>query len=184
MEDNYKRKLKEINMTEIQLLRQDMDISKAMMMITIIVAISSIVFSSITMAFERSHDRKSLRPYLNLIPGISTNSISLEIANAGLGPMLIQKLTLLDQQTREVMELSALPGLFQPDAKLEGQYRCFNGYILASLKQLTLFQLYEDCSPRNSNISSIKESLERFSLQIEYQDVYERNYKKEVEIHF
>jgi hypothetical protein len=171
-------------MTEIQLLRQDMDISRAMMMITIIVAITSIVFSSITMAFERSYDRKSLRPYLNLIPGISTNSISLEIANAGLGPMLIQKLVLLDRQTRAELELSALPGLFPPDTKIDGQFRGFNGYILASSKQLILFQVIENCPPRNSNISSIKESLERYSLLIEYQDVYERKYKKEVEIHF
>ena len=171
-------------MTEIQLLRQDMDISRAMMLITIIVAVTSIVFSSITKAFERSYDRKSLRPYLNLIPGISTNAISLEIANAGLGPMLIQKLVLLDRKTHAIMELTSLPSFFPPDAKLEGQYRSFNGYILASSKQLSLFQFEDNCSPRNSSISSIKESLERYSLQIEYQDVYERNYKKEVEIHF
>ena len=84
-------------MTEIQVLKQDLDISRTIMLATIIVAISSIAFSSITMAFERSHNVKSFRPFVNLYQTLTNNIISLSIANAGLGPMLINKIVLVNK---------------------------------------------------------------------------------------
>ena len=80
-------------MTEIQALAQNLQITRIIMLTTILVAITSIVFSSITMAFERSHNVKSLRPFVNVLRSNHPNMISLSIANAGLGPMLIERVT-------------------------------------------------------------------------------------------
>ena len=171
-------------MTEIQVLKQDLDISRTIMLSTIIVAISSIAFSSITMAFERSHNVKSFRPFVNLYQTLTNNIISLSIANAGLGPMLINKIVLVNKGGDNMQEGKRLAEVLPSNLAYEAMFNYSGVYILAPKDQLKLFQ-YSENSPSNSkNILAIKEELVHYSIYIEYLDVYEHKYQKTEEILF
>jgi hypothetical protein len=163
-------------MTEIQVLAQDLLISRTIMLTTILVAITSIVFSSITMAFERSHNVKSLRPFVNLLQVYDQNRVSLSIANAGLGPMLIERITYLsknDPNPQGKLLTDILPIGFQT-AQV---FVCNEIYTLAAHDRLTLFE-YSGAAA----LPMLRESLKGLSLCIEYRDVYDHEYKKLSEI--
>ncbi|HEX7555607.1 MAG TPA: hypothetical protein VF338_03205 [Leptolinea sp.] len=171
-------------MTEIQVLKQDLDISRTIMLATIIVAISSIVFSSITMAFERSHNVKSFRPFVNLYQTLTNNMLSLSIANPGLGPMLINKITLVIKGDDGKEEGKSLAEVLPSNLVYEAMFNYPGVYVLASKHQLKLFQYTENNPSNSSNIPAIKEELKHYSVSIEYQDVYEHRYQKTEEICF
>ena len=171
-------------MTEIQILKQDIDISRTIMLVTIIVAISSIAFSSITMAFERSHNVKSLRPFVNLNQTLTNHVISLSIANAGLGPMLIHKIVLVEKSSQTKREEKQFSEVLSSDLDYDAVIKLSGVYVLASKDQLKIFQYSENTSQPSGNILAIKEKLAQYTLCIDYQDVYEYKYQKTEEISF
>jgi hypothetical protein len=146
------------------------------MLTTILVAITSIVFSSITMAFERSHNVKSLRPFVNVMQVLDQSMLSLSVVNAGLGPMLIERITFL------LKDDLAAPGKLLADILPAGlqSTQVFvptEIYALAARDQLKLF---ECCNA--AEFLSLKERLNKYSLSIEYRDVYDHEYKKYCQI--
>ena len=170
-------------MTEIQVLAQDLLISRTIMLTTILVAITSIAFSSITMAFERSHNVKSVRPFFNLHQEITDHTITLSIANAGLGPMIINQILLvnnsdLNQSGKPISEV--LPANLNYDAV----FNLADEYVLASKDQLKLFQYSENDQKTLANIANLKAKLGEYSISVEYQDVYEHRYQKKETLHF
>lgn len=165
-------------MTEFQLLRQDLDISRAIMLTTIIVAITSIVFSSITMAFERSYNVKSLRPYFNLVRSLSTDSISLGIMNAGLGPMLITRIGLIEKEANDHKHVALLSEVLPAGLEINPVFIDIDELVLASKEEIRLFQLIQTDRQSAKNLAGLKETLANYSLYIEYKDVYEHKYQK------
>jgi hypothetical protein len=169
-------------MTEIQVLKQDLDISRTIMLATIIVAVSSIVFSSITMAFERSHNVKSFRPFVNLYQTLTNNMISLSIANPGLGPMLINRIALVNKGGDGKEEGIGLGEVLPSNLAYETMFNYSGVYVLASKDQLKLFQYTENSPQAAGNLPILREKLNQYSLSIEYQDVYGHKYQKTEEI--
>jgi len=47
-------------MTEVEIFKQSLDVSRIVMLITILMAVTSVVFPALTMAFERSHNKRSI----------------------------------------------------------------------------------------------------------------------------
>jgi hypothetical protein len=163
-------------MTEGQALLQNLLITRAIMLTTILVAITSIVFSSITMAFERSHNVKSLRPFVNVIPTFTQNSISLSIENAGLGPMLIEKVTFISKDN-PASEGKLLSDILPVEFRKGKQFVCSELYTLAVQNKLAVFELTFE-KQEMELLSKLKEILGNYSLKVEYRDVYDHEYLK------
>jgi hypothetical protein len=169
-------------MTEIQALAQNLMITRIIMFTTILMAITSIVFSSIAMAFERSHNVKSLRPFINVLQRSTQNAISLTIDNAGLGPMLMERLTFFLNDEPET-EGELLAKILPTDLKVLNNFVCSEVYALAAHDQLNIFEYVAEKQDAES-LSELKALLSGYSIRIEYRDVYDHEYKKESKITF
>jgi hypothetical protein len=163
-------------MTESQALVQNLLITRAIMFTTILVAITSIVFSAITMAFERSHNVKSLRPFVNVIQFFTPNSISLSIDNAGLGPMLIERITLFPKNMSSA-EGKVLAEILPNEIVAVTFFDCLDVYTLAAQNKLNILDYHAD-KQEIPTLSKLVEQLNGYSLLIEYRDVYDHDYKK------
>jgi hypothetical protein len=169
-------------MTEIQVLSQNLMITRTIMLTTILVAITSIVFSSITMAFERSHNVKSLRPFVNVLQFSDQNTLSVTIDNAGLGPMLIKRITYF-LKTEPTTNGKVLAEILPEEINAVNCFVCSEVYALAAHSQLKVFEYYAEKKDAES-LSKLKAIMNGYVLRIEYRDVYDHEYKKESEIAF
>jgi len=88
-------------MTEIEIFKQSLDVSRIAMIITIIMTVISVTFSALNLALQRSHDRKSVKPLCYINKKTTERSFSLVVENAGLGPMIIKAVSAIgpDQET-------------------------------------------------------------------------------------
>jgi hypothetical protein len=167
-------------MTEIQALAQNLMITRTIMLTTILVAISSIVFSSITMAFERSHNVKSLRPFVNVHQFSDQNTISLSIENAGLGPMLIERISYFSKSQPQ-SEGKLLSEMIPAELKMTNNFSCSEVYALAAHDHLVVFEYTAEKKDAGS-LTTLKTLLTDYVLHIEYRDVYDREYLKESQL--
>jgi hypothetical protein len=172
-------------MTEIQALEQNLDISRIIMFITILVSLTSIVFGSLSMAFERSHNVKSVRPLFNLHPSISGSVLSLSIANAGLGPMLISRITLVAKgEASASLPARRIADVLPSDLKYEASFGYPGEYVLAANDRLDLVRFTAAGPQAAEQLAGLKEILTSYALEIDYQDVYEHDYRRRAEIMF
>jgi hypothetical protein len=84
-----------MELNEVEIFKESLDVSRIVMIITIVMAITSVVFSALTLAFQRSHNRRTVKPYC-LIKKVNSNSTTrLIIKNAGLGPMIVDRVEVI-----------------------------------------------------------------------------------------
>lgn len=76
-------------MSEVEIFKQSLDVSRIVMIITIIMTLISIVFSSLSLAFQRSHNRRSVKPYCYFKRYNEVGKNCIVVKNAGLGPMMV-----------------------------------------------------------------------------------------------
>ena len=89
-------------MTEVEIFKQSLDVSRIVMLITIIMTIISATFSALSLAFQRSHNRKSVKPLCNLIKVMDKNSVQIIVENAGLGPMIIRDIEFSSADSKNI----------------------------------------------------------------------------------
>jgi hypothetical protein len=75
-----------------------LDTATELLITTAIMALEAIAFAALSMAFDRSHSRKSVKLFCNIHKNMTDAEASVSIQNAGMGPMLIQKIVLLKNQ--------------------------------------------------------------------------------------
>jgi len=76
-------------MTEVEIFRQSLEVSRVVMVITIIMTLISVTFSALTLAFQRSHDIKTVKPLCGVTLRRTGTLFSVIVKNAGLGPMIV-----------------------------------------------------------------------------------------------
>jgi hypothetical protein len=159
-------------MTELEVFQKSLDVSRITLVVSIVLSVSSVVFAILGMAFQRSHNKKSVRPLCDLRIEHGESGLSLAIHNLGLGPMIIGKLV-----------LRAEPGLPETTiaACLPGRH---TGLHVASLRQgnvlapggsLVLLASTSDADP----LYRLESAIGGRTLLVEYQDIYDRVFRKE-----
>lgn len=81
-------------MTELEVFRQSLDVSRLTLVLSLVVSTASIVFASLEMAFQRSHNIKSVRPFCELTELEEGERVSVVLRNVGLGPLILSELEL------------------------------------------------------------------------------------------
>ncbi len=154
-----------------------MDTATELLITTAIMALGAITFSALSMAFQRSHSRKSVRPFCNIHTCITDTEISVSIQNAGMGPMLIQKIALMKSQDDLIRSGIPLEAVFPSELKCDVFVHDTDAYVLAPLFEVKLFR----CSFGTSDdgaMSLLRSKLGGHFLCIEYADVYDDIYEK------
>ena len=139
-------------------------------------ALGAITFSALTMSFDRSHNRKSVRPFCNVHQIVTDIAIGITIENAGMGPMLLQKIVLLKNSDDPIE--NAIPFTKELFSELDCDVFIQNTdeYVLASLSTLNLFESHDVSA--HGVMPLLKENLNGYCLSISYADIYDETYEK------
>jgi hypothetical protein len=148
-----------------------------------VASICSLLIAGITIREQRAQSRGSVRPIPFISFGDYANQILVSIQNRGVGPLIIDEISVVDRTTKAEKKnvidfMPLLPeGLFWDDfvqVDLEGRPLAANGEIV-----LLRFSLPPDPNPVSHQIrKEIRDNLSRLSMSLIVKDVYGSKLKK------
>jgi hypothetical protein len=151
------------------------------LIITAVIGLVSILLTFLTLRAQRRHDELSIRPIGNFHFYWGPDGTKLSICNSGIGPMIINSLSILDNNGNKKGELS---DFFQPAGFIEWLPRGAQGEI-ASLKKLkghalvagneiTFFTLKLDPTNKEHAQKSVqfRNFVKTLTFKLEYEDIY------------
>jgi hypothetical protein len=169
-------------MTEVEIFKQSLDVSRIVMLITILMTIISATFSALTLAFQRSHNIKSVKPFCNIIILLNSNVIFIAIKNAGLGPMIIKNITINDLDNRALNIDDYFKDLInakKTEIILNNEFQT----IIAPNEEKVLINITKEQETiKSNNHNQIIEKLQNTTLMIEYKDIYDKNYLRTIKL--
>ncbi len=154
-----------------------MDMAGALVLATSVMALGAITFSALSLAFQRSHSRKSVRPFCNVLQRESENEMHISIQNAGMGPMRILKIVLLENESDSVEAGISLEEAFSTETARGVTPHRLDGFVLAPLQETELLR-YAVNSASEEAASWITRGLSGRFLCIAYLDIYDDAYEK------
>ncbi|HNX23920.1 MAG TPA: hypothetical protein PKG60_07700 [Spirochaetota bacterium] len=165
-------------MNELEVLKNSLNISIWMLGVTLFLSVSTVTFSALNMAFQRSHNRKSVKPFCNIHKFINETGIGISIMNAGLGPMIVQKIVLLNSIGDAVKNGRLFSGLLPQELHYDTLVNNNDSYVLPSMGEMKLLQYTADQAETKNAVELLKESLEGKYLCIVFKDIYDHNNEK------
>ena len=154
-----------------------MDMAGALVLATSVMGLGAITFSALSLAFQRSHSRKSVRPFCNVLQRESENEMHISIQNAGMGPMRILKIVLLEHEGDSIQDGIPLEEAFSAEVASGVILHRLDGFVLAPLQEVELFR-YTVNSASERAASRITSSLFGRYLAVTYLDIYDDAYEK------
>jgi len=148
-----------------------------MLISTATMALGAVTFSALVMAFSRSHNRKSIRPFCNIHKCISDMELSISISNAGMGPMLIQQIALLKNPDDPIQKGVSLATVFESGACGDLRIQNTDGYTLVASGELNLLRCSVNTAEPGKSLM-LKTKLKDYILCVQYADVYDDIYIK------
>jgi len=160
-------------MTEVEIFKQSLDVSRIVMLITIVMAVTSVVFSALTMAFERSHNKRSIKPFLNLIALAEGEELLLKIKNVGMGTMILNSIKIVSGSSEEV-ELENLKNRY-PGCKID-VLKIDHEIGISINEEIDILRM------KNTIDDKTIEEMHDYRIVIKYSDLYDQDYEKEIRI--
>lgn len=90
-------------MNELEVFQKSLEISRITLIISIVLSVSSMVFAILGMAFQRSHNKRSVRPLCDIRLEDLEAVFKLGVYNSGLGPMIVTKVALEAAEARDAL---------------------------------------------------------------------------------
>jgi len=144
-------------MTEVEIFRQSLEVSRVVMVITIIMTLISVTFSALTLAFQRSHDRKTVKPLCSLTIRRSGKFFSIIVKNAGLGPMIVTDIRFAEEGNGGVEG--------GDDASVERQEK-FKKMILSVNEERSVFETWDSAAAVAPGAK----------ITVYFRDIYDKKY--------
>ncbi len=163
-------------MTELEVFQKSLEVSRTTLVVSVLLSVASMVFAILGMAFQRSHNKRSLRPLCDLRLEASGQVFRLGLRNAGLGPMILGAVSLAPREGSAPERLEDLLRGALPLAERR-RYRGLPrpGLVLGPGESLALVELpLEDAA----GVGRLTKALEAASIEVDYTDIYGRSYRK------
>ena len=141
-------------MTEVEIFRQSLEVSRVVMVITIIMTLISVTFSALTLAFQRSHDIKTVKPLCGVTIRRMGTLFSVIVKNAGLGPMIVTDIRIAVEGDGEAEKTDA-------ESKKE-----FKKIILSVNEERSVFETEIEAAA----------SAPGLKITVEFRDIYDKEY--------
>ena len=154
-----------------------MDMAGALVLATSVMGLGAITFSALSLAFQRSHSRKSVRPFCNVLQCESDNEMHISIQNAGMGPMRIQKIVLLEYEGDSIQSGVPLEEAFPAEAARGVILHRLDAFVLAPLQEVEVLRIVYRASSEEA-ASGFTSSLFGRYLGVTYLDIYDDAYEK------
>jgi len=166
-------------MTEIEIFKQSLDVSRIAMIITVIMTVISVTFSALNLAFQRSHDRKSVKPLCCIDKKKAGRSYSIVVENAGLGPMIIKAVSAIgpDQKTDDLS--GYLEGLLDEGQKESIVILATSNLVIPSNGSKTILQIDDGNGIPGKGFEELCQKLDQTRILLNYRDIYDKRYELE-----
>jgi hypothetical protein len=156
-------------MTELEVFKQSLDVSRLTLVVSLIVSTASIAFASLEMAFQRSHNVRSVRPLCELSAKADEGRVAIVLRNVGLGPLILYRLSLghMDEKRRQ-----PVPG--EDDASRNAALIGLpeEGLAIPPLERREILSFSEE----------EEEDFRDLGLWAEYRDIYGRKHETTVKL--
>lgn len=140
-------------------------------------ALGAITFSALTVAFDRSHHRKSIRPFCNVYQNFTSTELCISIENAGMGPMLIHTILLLNKHDDPIQTGVPLTKELFSEFYDNLVITDTDKYVLAPSCRLILIQSTQSFF-ESEGTPLLLNKLNGHCLYVKYADVYDDTYEK------
>lgn len=142
----------------------------------LLVSIISIGFTIVTIAMQRTHNRKSVVPIGHITVGDYDDRIFVRLRNDGVGPLIIEKLAVTNKNSLDKPRSALIDCM--PDTPEGYPWTTFvedvSGRAISPEKELTLI-LFEGNSSDRKFVRirrSIREALSSLTIKVDYRNVY------------
>ncbi len=136
-------------MTELEVFAKSLEVSRWTLVVSLVMSTASIVFASLEMAFQRSHNVRSLRPLCEARLVEEEASLAISIRNVGLGPLIVVGLALSSKAGAKPVELR-------------------EAFVLPPLESRLILSIP----------ASERDTLREARLRICYRDIYDKKHEK------
>lgn len=162
-------------MTEVEIFKESLDVSRIVMLITIVMTIISATFSALTLAFQRSHNKKTVKPLCDAAIIVDRENPGIDLKNAGLGPMIVRNVTITEPDHEEVNFSDFCQSLLAEKAGCI-VYKKTDNMILSANEQRTILELNREVKLKRDVEDFVLARLAAAELKIDYSDIYDKSY--------
>ena len=124
---------------------------------------------------QNEHNVKSVQPIAYIACKQIGNSITVEVRNYGLATMILNEIIVTNKNSVNE-KYDALYKVFPSDIRIDNYCIDINGRAIAVDKYITLVDFK---NLKEHDISRIRNILGKYTIKIEYKDIYDRIYTKE-----
>jgi len=165
-------------MTELEFFAQTLMVSRITLAVSIFVSIITIVFGSLSMAFQRSHNRKSVKPFCNIHAFKNNGAIDINIYNAGLGPMIISRTGFVRRDGKIKRDSVNIYDVLPDWIKCETGMIFSGEYIIPPMSERKVLELRIEEQAGTDYVEKLKVLLNEYHFFVSYRDLYERKYER------
>jgi len=160
--------------TEVEIFKESLDVSRIVMIITIIMTIISVTFSALTLAFQRSHNKKSVKPLCDGSLIINENGVLCVLKNAGLGPMILTKINIITENDRIVKVNQYLNEIYGNKDCNEDKKN--NLKVIAVNEEKSVIEIQKNRFENVEKYNDIIKEINKSKIEIIYNDIYDKEY--------
>lgn len=164
-------------MTELEVFERSLEVSRLTLFVSIALSLVSIVFTVLSMAFQRSHNKKSVKPLCDLRIE-DGEGLAISLWNLGLGPMIVKWIRVENPDGKGWSELSE--ALKDGPGSLRLALPCGDAIIPPEGS----LSLVECPGKGKAGQAFVKKALDGRRLVIGFEDIYERHLRSEAVVRF
>jgi hypothetical protein len=142
----------------------------------IFVSLLSIVLTSLALVLQRRHNYKSVTPIASLPIADYENRLAVKLRNTGVGPLVVDRLTVSDGSKVEDDIISWMPAA-PSGISWSTFYDSLDGLALRPGEAAAIIELTGDPSDRVfANFrDQVRRAMSRLTVTVRYRDIYERS---------
>lgn len=171
-------------MNELEVFKHSLNVSYWMLGVTVFLSICTVTFGAINMGFQRSHNIKSVKPFCNIHTSMNASGINIIIMNAGLGPMIVQKIVLLKTNDESVKDGAQILDLLPSELHYDTIVNKKDSYIIPAMGEMKVVQYSTDSGNKKNAVELLKNTLEGLYLCVVYKDIYDYTREKREPVKF
>jgi hypothetical protein len=165
-------------MTELEVFQQSLRVSQIALVISVLISMVSIVFGILSMAFQRSHNRKSVKPFCNVDSRRTGGGLGIFIANAGLGPMRVTGIRITRNRMDGGMATDDPIEAAAPASGILLRAEACADRVLPPLAEILVIECALAGTAAKRVARSAMQRLRECSLVVSFSDVYDHTYEK------
>lgn len=143
----------------------------------VVISIIALIFTAVTLYFQRQHNRLSVRPIAIVTVGDYEHRLSVFLQNEGLGPLIIKELRFRDESGNIESALLDFFGEKFDDVEWSTFTSDIDGWAIRPGKYRTLIELEGD--PLDEDFILIRDEVRKvlapITVHLKYQDIYKKN---------